>query len=146
MRADSGAGGPIGRLDRWLWARGLGPEPVRAVLRNEILACLAAAIIGLALLPLGLWAISFALGLGLMAWIFGGWARFFSGSGLSGAFSGAFMRAVLLRWGARLAIFCVLLYLALALLKASAIAIIAGMACGLGLGLLSYAGSMYKNK
>lgn len=146
MDADSGTRGFIGRLDRWLWKTGLRAAPVRAVLRNEILACGVAAIAGLALLPLGLWAISFALGLGLTAWIFGGWARFFSGARLSDGFSGAFLRAILFGWGTRLALFCVILYLALALLRASAIAVIAGMACGLGLGLLSYAGSMHKNK
>lgn len=140
------ARGPVGMLDTWLWARGLGPAPVRLVLRNEIILTVACAATGLALLAVSAWMLAFALGVGLMAWIFGGWTRFFSISGLGGGFSATFLRAVLLRWGVRLALFCVILYLALAVLRAPALAIILGMACGLAVGLLSFACGMYKNR
>ncbi|WP_165078119.1 MULTISPECIES: hypothetical protein [unclassified Desulfovibrio] len=123
-------------LDAWLWRRGIRQPAIRGLLCFEAGACALALAAGAALLvvtPLLLW---FGAGLAGMAWVFWGWARFFSrgsGSVQPGALMGA-----LLRWGCRMLVFALALYGALRV-GASPIALAAGVAFGVAVGLAGYA-------
>ena len=73
-----------------------------------------------------------------MAWIFWGWARFFSRPG--GVLGPGALMAALLRWAGRMLVFALGLFWALRA-GASPLALAAGVAFGLGVGLVSYAAS-----
>ena len=132
---------PYTTLDAWLWRRGIREAAIRALLCRVAAAALLALAAGVALLavtPLLLW---FGAGLLAMTWIFWGWARFFSRPG-GGLGPGALMGA-LLRWAVRMLVFALGLYWALRA-GASPLALAAGVAVGLGVGLVSYAASARK--
>lgn len=141
LKAPSAA--PARALDAWLWRRGVREPAIRALLCHEAAACALALAGGAALLavtPLLWW---FGVGLAAMTWIFWGWARFFSRPG-GGLEPGALMGA-LLRWAARMLVFALALYWALGA-GASPLALAAGVAAGLGVGLVSYARSTLKSR
>lgn len=124
-------------LDGFLWRKNIDHPVIRPVLRNEILACGSVIIAGAACyaaFPHIFW---FGAGLFCMTWLFWSWARFFLKTPL-GKYSPAFMRSIILRFGLRLIILAVLLYFALAQLKAPVGAILAGLVCGSVLALVSY--------
>ena len=124
-------------LDAWLWRRGIRQPAIRALLCFEAAACalaLAAGAAILALTPLLLW---FGAGLAGMAWVFWGWARFFSRMPEEGVEAGVLMGA-LLRWGGRMLVFALALYGALRV-GASPIALAAGVAFGVAVGFAGYA-------
>ena len=128
-------------LDAWLWRRGIREPAIRALLRRVAagaLLALAAGVVLLAVTPLLLW---FGVGFLAMTWIFWSWARFFSRPG-GGLGPGALMGA-LVRWAFRMLVFALGLYGALRA-GASPMALAAGVACGLGVGLVSYAGATRK--
>lgn len=127
----------IHKLEALLWRQGISHPVILPLLRNEFCAVIAVLLCGIALLPWTLWPLSFGLGLLCMAWILWAWARFFFRVPL-GEYSSAFLRAVLLNWLVRLMIVAILLYCALAIFKISALALLAGLASGLGLALLSF--------
>lgn len=123
-------------LDAWLWRRGIRQPAIRALLCFEAVACGLALVAGAALVavtPLLLW---FGAGLAGMAWVFWGWARFFS-RGAGSVRPGALMGA-LLRWGGRMLVFALALYGALRV-GASPIALAAGVAFGVAVGFAGYA-------
>lgn len=72
-----------------------------------------------------------------MAWISWSWARFFLRVNL-GEYSAAFLRAILVRFGLRLILLAILLYMALAWCQAQGPAILAGMVAGAILMLVSF--------
>lgn len=116
-------------LDGFLWQRDITHHLIRPLLRNQILAAGACILAGGAcylVFPGLFWA---GMGLMTMVWVFWSWARFFSRINL-GAYSAPFLRTVLWRCGGRLALLAVLLYVALAVCKAPAGAILAGMVGG----------------
>lgn len=125
-------------LDGYLWHKDITHHIVRAALRNEILACGAALLLGAVFYVVSPWIFWFGIGILCMTWIFWSWAKFFSRLPL-GNYSAAFFRAVLLRFGARLIIIAFFLYFALALCSAPVSAILAGLAAGSILVLASYA-------
>lgn len=132
---------PIAALDAWLWRRGIREAAIRALLCRVAVAALVALAAGAALVavtPLFFW---FGVGLLAMSWIFWGWARFFSRPG-GGLGPGALMGA-LLRWAVRMLVFALGLFWALRS-GASPLALAAGVAAGLGVGLVSYAASARK--
>ena len=132
---------PIAALDAWLWRRGIREAAIRALLCRVAVTALLALAAGAALLavtPLLFW---FGAGLLAMTWIFWGWARFFSQPG-GGLGPGALMGA-LLRWAVRMLVFALGLFWALRA-GASPVALAAGVAVGLGVGLVSYASSARK--
>lgn len=123
-------------LDAWLWRRGIREPAIRGLLCVEAAACalaLAAGALLFLVTPLLLW---FGAGLAGMAWVFWGWARFFS-RGAASVQPGALMGA-LLRWGARMLVFALALYGALRV-GASPIALAAGVAFGVAVGFAGYA-------
>lgn len=134
---------PIAALDAWLWRRGIREAAIRALLCRVAAATLLALAAGTALLavtPLLFW---FGAGLLAMTWIFWGWARFFSRPG-GGLGPGALMGA-LLRWAVRMLVFALGLFWALRA-GASPVALAAGVAVGLSVGLVSYASSARKGR
>lgn len=132
---------PIAALDAWLWRRGIREAAIRALLCRVAVAALVALAAGAALAAVTSLLLWFAVGLLAMTWIFWGWARFFSRPG-GGLGPGALMGA-LLRWAVRMLVFALGLYGALRV-GASPMALAAGVAVGLGVGLVSYAASARK--
>lgn len=128
-------------LDGFLWHKNIAHPIIRTILRNQILASGAALIFGAGLWVAFPWLFWFGIGLTAMAWIFWSWARFFFNTNLA-EYSSAFLRAVLLRFGLRFLLFAVGLFMALAFLHASAVAITAGLIAG---GVLALACLIYNN-
>ncbi|MDE7240640.1 hypothetical protein [Desulfovibrio sp.] len=129
---------PYAALDAWLWRRGIRDAAIRSLLCRVGAAALLALAAGAALLMVTSLLLWFGVGLLAMTWIFWGWARFFSRPG-GGLEPGALMGA-LLRWAARMLVFALGLYGALRA-GGSPLALAAGVAAGLGVGLVSYAAS-----
>ena len=98
-------------LDGYLWHRNIYHHLAGPALRNQILAsgaCILAGAVCYAVIPALFW---FGAGLLCMTWIFWSWARFFLNVNIA-EYSAAFLRAILLRFGLRLIILALLLYLA----------------------------------
>ena len=116
-------------LDGFLWQRNISHRLIRPMLRNQIL------VTGASILAGGVCYFAFSqifwagVGLGIITWIFWSWARFFSQINLA-EYNAALLRIVLFRFGGRLALLAFLLYVALAVFKAAAGAIIVGMVGG----------------
>lgn len=116
-------------LDGFLWRRNITHGMIRPLLRNQILAAGGCIILGGAIylaFPGLFW---FGMGLAAMTWTFWSWARFFSRVNIGG-YSSAFLRAVLIGFAGRLALLAFLLYVAMAMCRAPAGAVLAGMICG----------------
>ena len=127
----------IHKLETLLWRQGISHPVILPLLRNEICVASFALLCSFVFLPFSSWPLSFGLGLFCMAWILWSWARFFFRVPI-GEYSLAFLRAVLLRWLVRLLILAILLYYALIEFKASPGALLAGLASGVALALLSF--------
>lgn len=125
-------------LDGFLWRRDISHPIIRPLLRNEILAAASCLLGGAVLYAAFPWLFWFGAGLLCMAWIFWGWARFFSHSPL-GEYSAAFLRSILFRFGGRLLALALGLYLALAQFRAPPGAILAGLGAGAFIAFASYA-------
>lgn len=124
-------------LDGYLWHRDIYNHLIRATLRNQILACGFLLLLGVALYAAFPWIFWFGAGMLCMTWIFWSWARFFLRANLA-EYNAAFLKAILLRFFARLGLLAALLYLALAWAQAPASAILAGLIAGAFIALLSY--------
>lgn len=125
-------------LDGYLWRKGITHRAIRPLLRNQILAsgmCLLFGGVCFLIWPNLFWT---GMGLAIMAWSFWSWAHFFMKTSVRESRS-AVLSAALLRFFGRLALIAFLLYVALAVCKASAGAIITGMACSVALALASCA-------
>lgn len=128
-------------LDGYLWHRNISHHLIRPLLRNVILASGFFIIVGGALFVIEPWFFWFGCGMLAMTWIFWSWARFFL-SMPAEQYKTAFFRALFLRFGLRLPVFALLLYVALAVCAAPVSAILAGLIGGSFLGLASYAWNM----
>lgn len=124
-------------LDGFLWHRDISHPVIRPVLRNQILAAGAGLLTGVACYAAYPWVFWFGAGILCMTWIFWSWAKFFLRVDLS-AYNAAFLRAVFIRFGARLLLIAFLLYAALAWAAAPGPAILAGMVAGAILAIFSY--------
>ena len=131
-------------LDGFLWHKDISHPIIRPLLRNMILAGGGAILAGAALYSVYPNIFWFAAGLICMTWIFWSWARFFLRISLHN-YGAALLRVVFSGFLLRLGLLAVLLYAAMAIFRASAIAIIAGMVSGAVLGLASYAWHLRKS-
>lgn len=125
-------------LDGFLWHKDISHPIIRPLLRNEILACGFCVLLGAAAYAIFPWLFWFGCGILCMTWIFWSWARFFLRINPAD-FSLNFTRAVIIKFGSRLVLLAILLYVALALCAAPASAILAGLTAGVALALISYA-------
>lgn len=116
-------------LDGFLWRRDITHGMIRPLLRNQILAAGGCVLLGGACYFVFSGIFWFGMGLAAITWVFWSWAKFFLRVNI-GEYSSAFLRAILLRFMGRLALIAFLLYVALAVCKASVGAILAGMVCG----------------
>ena len=130
-------------LDGFLWHKDISHPIIRSALRNQILASGAFILGGAALYAAFPWLFWFGAGILCMTWIFWSWARFFIRFPIK-EYNGAFLHAVLLRFGLRLVLLAFLLYLALAWCAAPASAILAGLIAGACVALASYALNLKK--
>ncbi|GFH63481.1 MAG: F0F1 ATP synthase subunit I' [Candidatus Desulfovibrio kirbyi] len=73
-------------LDAWLCRRGITHPMVIPLVRNELLLMFVFLLAGSAFLSLTPWFFWFGVGIGVMALVFWGLARFFSAHGLYGIF------------------------------------------------------------
>ena len=128
-------------LDAFLWHKDISHPIIRPVLRNLIFASAASILVGAALYAIYPQIFWFACGLLCINWIFWSWARLFLRISLEN-YGSALLRMVFISFMLRLALVAILLYFAMAVFKASAIAIIAGMITGGLLSLVAYAWNM----
>lgn len=132
-------------IDAWLWRRGIAHPGIRSVVRNEALLSAAALLGGgvfWAVVPWLFWA---GAGAAIMAWTFWGLAFFFSRQPL-GAFSAAFLRAVIIRWLFRLAVIGIIVYAALVVCEAPPLAIAGGLAAAGLCALVTFAASQRRSR
>lgn len=123
--------------DAWLCRRGIAHPVITPVVRNSLLLTLVLLAGGLALWvwsPLLFWA---GTGSAMATWIFWGLARFFLRRPL-GEYSSAFLRVVLLRFGARMLLLALAAYLALVEFAASPFALVGGLTLGLVVALITF--------
>ena len=113
-------------LDGYLWQRDISHPVIRPVLRNAIFAGCLLLLAGAALYGAFPWLFWLAAGFAAMIWVFWSWAALFS-RGLPASFGKALLKSVVLRFYLRLIAFAALLYLALAVFKTPAEAIVAGV-------------------
>lgn len=125
-------------LDGFLWHKDISHPVIRPLLRNQILASGACLLLGAVVYVIWPWLFWFGAGLLCITWIFWSWARFFLRLPL-GEYSGAFLKAVFLRFFGRLCILAVLLYFSLRICQAPASAILAGLVAGAILALANFA-------
>ena len=130
--------GPVYRLDKWLWQKGLGHPLIMPIVRNEILCSLACLILGLVLFLYTSWLFWFGVGFSLLALTFFGLASFFLRHEF-GQYSTSLLMSVLFRWGGRLLLTVLLLYIALVLCAAPVTAVLAGLVSASILALVTYA-------
>lgn len=128
-------------LDGFLWHRDITHPIIRPLLRNEILAAGICVILGGAFYLVFPWLFWFGCGLLCMVWVFWSWAKFFLKMNPMD-YGSAFIRAFFMNFGLRFLALAFLLYLALAVFRAPVSALLAGLACGAALALLSYARNM----
>lgn len=131
-------------LDGLLWKTGINHGVIRPLLRNQILIAGACILFGGMLFVVWPWLFWAGCGLGVMAWIFYSWASFFLRADLE-AYSSAFLRSVIFRFGLRLILLAALLYIALRYFDATADAILVGLTVGAVLGLVNFAFYMRKS-
>ncbi|MBO4300657.1 MAG: hypothetical protein J5861_03545 [Desulfovibrio sp.] len=117
----------IHSLDAWLWRQGIDHPVIRLVLRNEMLFSTLFLVTGVALFAFTSWIFWFGAGAFLLVWTLWALARFFLHREL-GDFSSAFLRVVIVRWLARFLIMGVLLYVAIVIFHAPAMALAGGLA------------------
>lgn len=128
-------------LDGFLWHKDISHPIIRPLIRNEIMAAGFLILAGAACHAVFPWLFWFGCGMAGMAWIFWGWARFFSRLDIAN-YGAALMRAVFITFWLRLIVLAILLYIALAWLDAPVMAITAGFIAGSALALISYALNM----
>lgn len=125
-------------LDSWLWHRGLHHPPIRAIALAE--CCLSALTLmaGLAAIAFSIWPATFALGVLVFACNFYGLARFMLRQTLT-AYSSGLLMLLLLRFGGRLLLTAVVLYVALIVYHAPVVALVCGLVAGMTVALVTYA-------
>lgn len=125
-------------LDGFLWHKNIAHPIIRPLLRNLILASGLGILSGAALYAVYPGVFWFSCGVICSLWIFWSWTRLFSRFSLEN-YGAALLRIVFTSFALRLVLLAILLYIAMAIFNASAIAIIAGMTSGSILGLATYA-------
>ena len=135
-----------GGLDGWLKRRGIGHPLILPVVRNQILLTLCIFFVGSAAAMVeSMWGIWMGAGFAAMTFVVFSWARFFLKAPL-GAYSTAFLRAVLFRFLLRLAILAFGLFAAVVWGKAPPLALLAGVAAGTFAPLLTLAWERFTNR
>ncbi|HJA78557.1 hypothetical protein [uncultured Desulfovibrio sp.] len=126
-------------LDAWLWRRGIGHMQIRPLLRNLMLLSALLLATGGAVVLCGWGASLLWLGTGcaLMTWIFWELARFFLRRPLSEN-GMAMFPLLLLRWGLRFGVAAGIVYLVLAVGRASPLVFVAGVVLAEIVALASY--------
>ncbi|GFH62439.1 MAG: F0F1 ATP synthase subunit I' [Candidatus Desulfovibrio kirbyi] len=125
-------------LDAWLCRRGITHPMVIPLVRNELLLMFVFLLAGSAFLSLTPWFFWFGVGIGVMALVFWGLARFFLRTGFTG-YSTALLFSVLLRWVARLALVGTVAYTALIVFKAPPSALLGGLTAGVAGAFVTFA-------
>ena len=118
--------GEGGRLDAWLWQRGLHAAPIRLILRIQASVAGLGLVIGITALPWTSWGIWFALSACLAAWIFYALSQSVQRIIQIGWSKDTFLRLWVRTMG-RLLFVGVFLYLALVWFNAPVSALIAGL-------------------
>lgn len=125
-------------IEKWLWRSGMHNPRVRAVVCVQIAFALGLLALGAALAPLTRWPLWFAVGALIFANVFWGLARHLLRVTLT-AYSSGLLLGLLLRAGARLLFTGAVLYAALILCSAPAVALVGGVAAGVAVALGTYA-------
>lgn len=128
-------------LDGFLWRKDISHPIIRPLIRNEIMACGLCMLAGAAVYAVFSWLFWFGAGICCMTWLFWSWARFFLRRPPQNYGPGSLM-PVIMRFGLRMIVVAALLFLALAVFRAAAAAILAGLVTGAVLALVSYAWNM----
>lgn len=130
-------------LDGFLWHKNISHSIIRPVLRNLILVSGLCLLLGAAFYTIYPEAFWYACGLLCMSWIFWSWARLFLRISLQN-YGAALLRMVFISFMLRLALLAILLYFAMTVFNASAIAIVAGMVTGGVISLAAFAWNLRK--
>lgn len=130
-------------LDGLLWKKGISHGVIRPLLRNQILLAGALILLGGIIFIVWSWLFWAGCGFAVMTWILYSWAAFFLRADI-GSYNAAFLRIVILRFGIRLLLLAVLLYIALRFFSAPAGAILVGLVTGTILGLVNFTYYMRK--
>lgn len=125
-------------LDAWLWRSGMHNPLVRAMVRAQAVFAGAALLAGASAAAFSLWPLWFAVGAVIFANVCWGLARHFSRVALT-PYSPRLVMGVFLRSGARLLCVGGVLYAALVVCRAPAVALVCGITAGTAVVLGSYA-------
>lgn len=128
----------IHSVEAWLWRRGFENAMVRNIAKVELLLSALFLLVGLAFSVLNLWFFYFSIGFVVFAWNFCCMAHFILRQTLT-AYSSAVFINMLLRFGGRLLVTAVVLYIALIEYSAPASAIVSGLTVGVVVVLLTFA-------
>ncbi len=124
-------------LDGFLWHKDISHPVIRPVLRNQILGSGFCLLAGVAVYVVFPWLFWFGAGCACMTWIFWNWARFFLSQPVQD-FGSMFLRSIS-RFGLRYLLLAVALYFSLTLFHALVSALLAGLAAGAALALITCA-------
>lgn len=124
--------------DAWLQRRGIAHPVITPVVRNVLLSALLLLAVGAAAWNWRSWPLWTGVGAAMSAWIFWGLARFFLRRPL-GEYSTAFLRVVLLRFGARMLVLAVAVYVTLVECAAPPFALVGGLTAGFAVALATFA-------
>lgn len=124
--------------DVWLRRCGIAHAVITPVVRNVLLLALVMLLLGAAAWHWHTWPLWIGAGAAMSAWIFWGLARFFLRRPL-GEYSTAFLRVVLLRFGARMLVLAVAVYVALVECAAPPFALVGGLTAGFAVALVTFA-------
>ncbi len=126
------------KIEKWLWKRGIYLPQIRALLRDQIcfvILCLAAAIF---FIPFSAKVLHFTVGSFIFTFMFGGIAKHLLSLNLNGFSTGLFM-FVLLGTTIRLGFAALILYVALIMYDASAMALAGGVTASMAIALGTFA-------
>lgn len=126
------------KLDAWLWRRGLHHPLLRYLVRGQIVFTGLILLVGASLSLWTLWLLWFGVGAAVIAQVFWGLVRHMAHLRLESYHSGLLI-GVLLRFGARLLMTAVLLYIVLIVCHAPATAIVYGMTAAIAVAIATFA-------
>ncbi len=129
---------PVQKLNGWLWRRGFDIPAIRRMMLWQLLFAMCSLLVGCALLPWTSWILFFTAGLAIFLNIFWGIARHIMRLTLT-AYSMGLFAGFLLRMGLRMVITAVVLYVLLVTLKASPVALVAGVVASMAVALGAFA-------